>query len=46
MTNFLKNEDGDTNIVPIIIILVIVVVAVLIFRPYIAQFIDWVKGLF
>lgn len=44
--DFLKDEKGDTNVVSLVILLGVVIVAVAIFRPYIAQFAEWVMGLF
>lgn len=44
--NFWTNEKGDTNFVSIIIVLAVLIVAVLIFKPYIAQGVQWILGLF
>ncbi len=46
LKKFLKDQKGDTNIVSIIIILGVIIVAALIFKPYITQLVNWVKGLF
>lgn len=46
MKHFLKNEDGDTNIVPLVILLVLIISASLIFRPYIIKLVEWLISLF
>ena len=37
LNKFLRDEQGDTNIVSIIILLGIVLIAALLFKPYIAN---------
>lgn len=37
LNKFLHDEQGDTNIVSIIIILTIVIIAIFLFKPYIAK---------
>ncbi len=44
--NFWTNEKGDTNFVSIIITLAVIGVAVMIFKDYIAQGVQWILGLF
>ncbi len=44
--NFLKNESGETNIVSLIILLAVIIVAYLIFKPWISQLLDWIRGWF
>lgn len=36
LKKFFRDQNGDTNIVSIIIILIVVIIAVALFRPYIA----------
>jgi hypothetical protein len=40
----LTNEDGDTNLISIIIVLGIVLALVVVFRDYIGQILDKIKG--
>ena len=35
IVRFLKNEEGDTNVVPILIILIVVAAAAILFGPYV-----------
>lgn len=45
MKKFFKNQDGMGSVEIIIIIPVLVIIAFLLFKPYIPQVIDWIKGL-
>ena len=40
--DFLKNENGDTNFVSIVIVLGVAISGVLIFRPYLLKFAEWI----
>ncbi len=35
MKNFFKNENGDTNIVSILVILLVIVILVMLFKNYV-----------
>lgn len=45
MKKIFNNENGDTNIVSLIVLLVVVIVAIIIFKPYIMQFVSWIQKL-
>ncbi len=42
---FFSDESGDTNIVSLIIILAIVIIAVILFKSYAVEIVEWIKGL-
>lgn len=46
MNKFFRSEKGETNMVSLIVLIGVIVVAVVIFRPYIGQFFNWIVGLF
>lgn len=46
LKNLLRNENGDTNIISLIILLGVIVVAAIIFKPYIVKLFSWILGLF
>ena len=42
--DFFKNQSGETNFVSLGILMLVIVVASFIFKPWILQLFDWVKG--
>ena len=44
--NLINDERGDTNFVSIIILIGVVIAGVFIFRPYIADAMTYIVGLF
>ncbi len=45
MKKFLKDEKGDSNFVSLIIVLLLMIAAILLFKPYIAQFTTWILSI-
>ena len=45
MKKIFNNENGDTNIVSLIILLIVIIVAIIIFKPYIMQGLNLIQGL-
>ena len=45
MKRVFENEKGDTNIVSLIVLIAVIVVAIIIFKPYIMQFVNWIMNL-
>lgn len=44
MKKFWEDEDGETNLVSIIIIVFVIIVALVLFKPYILKLILWIKS--
>lgn len=46
MKKFLNDERGDSNFVSIIAILILLIVAVVLFKPYVLEFVLWLHSVF
>ena len=46
MQKFLKDERGMGTVEVLIIIPILVIIAVFLFKPFMPQIIEWIKGLF
>ena len=46
MKRFFKNQDGMGSVEIIIIMAILIPIAFFLFKPFVPQLIDWIKGLF